>query len=56
MNLQKEYVKKLVGINSIARHKEESHIADQFLNPLIHRQIHGSEIYVPLDLKQFWSR
>lgn len=56
MNLQKEYVKKLAGIHSIARHKENRQEIEQFWNPLIHKQIHGSEVYVPLDLQRLWNR
>ncbi|KKB34165.1 hypothetical protein [Bacillus thermotolerans] len=56
MNLQKEYVKKLAGIHSVARHKETENKQDSFLRPLVHKQIHGSEVYVPLDLERLWSR
>ncbi|KKB34277.1 hypothetical protein [Bacillus thermotolerans] len=56
MNLQREYVKKLIGLNSTVRRKEEGYTIEQFSNPLIHRQIHGNEVYVPLDLQKLWGK
>lgn len=28
---------------------------ERFKNPLIHRQIHGDEIYTPLDISRLWG-
>ncbi|MFD1706704.1 hypothetical protein ACFSCZ_08035 [Siminovitchia sediminis] len=54
MSLQ--FFKDVVGKNIRAHHKEERQKTDPFLNPLIHRQIHGDEKYVSLDPKRLWGR
>jgi hypothetical protein len=40
-----------------AKRKDYSISLDQsFLNPIIHREIHGDKIYVPLDLTRIWNK
>jgi hypothetical protein len=45
------------GTKPRARRKELMDNLDQyFSNPIIHREIHGDKVYVPLDLKRIWNR
>ncbi|WP_274854648.1 hypothetical protein [Bacillus methanolicus] len=55
--MTEENIKKILGVNVRARHKKESNDLDRyFLNPIIHRQIHGDKVYVPLNLDRIWNR
>lgn len=47
----------ILGTKPRARHKELMDSLDQsFANPIIHREIHGDKVYVPLDLNRVWNR
>jgi hypothetical protein len=50
-------VESIFGVDVRIRHKEniEENLERYFLNPIMHKQIHGDEIYVPLDLDRIWS-
>ncbi|ARK29666.1 hypothetical protein [Halalkalibacter krulwichiae] len=38
------------------RHKQKEFDVEQlFNNPLIHRQIKGDKVYIPLDTKRLWG-
>jgi hypothetical protein len=51
-----EDFKHLLGINP-ARHKTERlSINPCFSHLIIHKEIHGNKIFVPLDLKSVWNR
>ncbi|CAI9396092.1 hypothetical protein KIS4809_4028 [Bacillus sp. ZZV12-4809] len=41
-----------------ARHKKEEGLSlDQcFSHPIIHREIRGDKVFVPLDLKRIWNQ
>ena len=56
--MNEDYIKTVLGTHSRARRQEwvNSRLDDYFLNPLIHREIHGDKIYVPLDLDRIWNK
>lgn len=57
MNLSGEIFGNVFGVNSRARHKKEVDCLDRsFENPIIHRQIHGDKVYVPLNLEKIWNQ
>jgi hypothetical protein len=46
----------IIGINVRARHyTKDKDLDEYFLNPIIHRQINGDKIYVPLNLEKLWN-
>ncbi|MGG1679221.1 hypothetical protein ACIFOT_26365 [Neobacillus sp. NRS-1170] len=48
----------LLGGRIPARRKRKVDIGinDSFDNPIIHRQIHGEKVYVPLNLGKLWNQ
>ena len=47
----------ILGTKIRARHKELNNFLNQsFENPIIHREIHGDRVFVPLDLNRIWNR
>jgi len=47
----------ILGVDVRLGQKAKLEDLDQyFVNPIIHRQIQGDKIYVPLDLKRAWSK
>lgn len=56
MKVSGQRVKKLLGADLKARHKKEVVDLDQYVNPLIHKQIHGDKVYVPLNLDRVWNQ
>lgn len=47
----------ILGTKSRARRKElMDSLEKSFANPIIHREIHGDKVYVPLDLNRIWNR
>lgn len=39
-----------------AREKQKNEVMDKlFERPLIHREIHGNKVFVPLDVKRLWK-
>ncbi|AXF58035.1 hypothetical protein DT065_16535 [Salicibibacter kimchii] len=47
----------ILGVDVQAKRKTVRDCLDEyFVNPLIHKQIHGNEVYVPLDLRRLWPR
>ncbi|MGE8202949.1 hypothetical protein ACQKP0_00065 [Heyndrickxia sp. NPDC080065] len=60
MNNPRNPVESILGVD--VRTKQRININSQmenldkyFLNPIIHKQIHGDEVYVPLSLSRIWS-
>ncbi|WP_040207067.1 hypothetical protein [Neobacillus jeddahensis] len=48
----------LVGGHKRARHKagrQEDSLGQYFETPIIHREIQGDRIYVPLNLQRVWN-
>jgi hypothetical protein len=57
MKVMGDSLDKILGVNPRTRYKEGVDSLDQFFTtPIIHRQIHGDEIYVPLDLNRIWNQ
>jgi hypothetical protein len=56
--MNENYIRNVLGTNSRARRQElvNNKLDHYFLNPLIHREIHGDKIYVPLDLDRIWNK
>ncbi|CAH0344136.1 hypothetical protein [Bacillus sp. CECT 9360] len=49
-------LEQILGVNIRARHKrEEEHFDRYFQNPIVHKQIKGDKIYVPIDLNRVWK-
>lgn len=56
MHFSETNFEKLSGNYSKGRKKMEFDSLDKYFeNPIIHRQIHGDKIYVPLDLMRIWD-
>jgi hypothetical protein len=51
-------IKNLLGSNYRARRQElcNNNLDQYFFNPIIHKEIHGDKIYVPLDLNKIWNK
>lgn len=57
MQLSEESLEELLGVKRRARQKNEVESLDYyFKNPIIHRQIHGDKIYVPLNIDRIWNQ
>jgi hypothetical protein len=55
MTIPKGYLEEVLGISLRARPYRETREANEpFNNPIIHKQIHGDKVYVPLN-REFWS-
>jgi hypothetical protein len=56
--MNEKYIKNVLGTNCRARRKEllNNSLDAHFLNPILHKEIHGDEIYVPLDLNRIWNK
>lgn len=56
--MYKDYTENILGTKPRARHKKiiENYLDESFTNPIIHKEIHGDKIYVPLDLNRVWNR
>lgn len=47
----------VLGTKTRAKHKESiDHLDQSFENLIIHKEIHGDKVYVPLDLNRVWDR
>ncbi|MED3561219.1 hypothetical protein [Bacillus xiapuensis] len=56
MKFSNQSLEKLRGVHKRARHKVSGkHNLDKYFeNPIIHREIQGDRIYVPLNLEKVW--
>jgi hypothetical protein len=57
MKKSNQSVEKLKGMRKRARHKNsESHsLMQYFKKPIIHKEIHGDRVYVPLRISRIWN-
>ncbi|MBI0578068.1 hypothetical protein IEC97_11925 [Neobacillus cucumis] len=57
MKFSNQSIEKLRGVHKRARHKVSGKRSlDQFFeDPIIHREIQGDRIYVPLNLNKVWN-
>ncbi len=57
MKREKDYVKSILGVDVRARSRNDVEPDfDSFSKPIIHKQINGSKVYVPLDVERLWGR
>lgn len=55
MSIPKGYLEDVLGISLRARpYRELGENHDSFRSPIIHRQIHGDKVYVPLN-RNLWN-
>jgi len=54
--MYKDYSEIILGTKLRARHKELQSLEQSFTNPIIHKEIQGDKVYVPLDLSRIWDR
>lgn len=51
------HIERVLGAEVRAKHKEYFYNLDEhFKNPIIHKEIHGDKVYVPLDLNRIWGK
>lgn len=49
-------IEHVLGTRVRAKHKESLESLNQcFANPIIHKEIHGDKVYVPLNLNRVWN-
>lgn len=53
----KDYNEMVLGQKPRARQKNFfGSLEESFKNPIIHKEIHGEKVYVPLNLSRIWNR
>lgn len=57
MKFSNQSLEKLLGNHQRARHKINNRLSMQkyFEEPIIHREIQGDKVYVPLNLARAWN-
>ena len=57
MKKSNQSMEKLKGIRKRARHKtSDSHsLMHYFKKPIVHREIHGDRVHVPLRISRIWN-
>ena len=56
MKSSSENFDKLLGTVYRARRQQDYSLLERsFQKPILHRQVHGDEVYVPLNLERIWS-
>ncbi len=57
MKVSNQSLDRLLGNRKTVRHNfsRESEIDPYFENPIIHQQIQGDKVYVPLNLTRVWN-
>jgi hypothetical protein len=57
MKRSNQSVEKLKGFRKRARHKnsESQSLMHYFRKPIIHKEIHGDRVYVPLRISRIWN-
>jgi len=57
MKVSQQNLDSLLGTRMIARHKEKGRrsLDQYFKEPIIHREIQGDRIFVPLNLEKVWN-
>lgn len=58
MKFSRQSLENLLGVKTVARHrtKTNQYREEQFKNPIIHQQIHGNKVYVPLKMDRTWNQ
>lgn len=57
MKKSNQSVERLKGMRKRARHKtsESQSLMHYFRKPIIHKEIHGDRVYVPLRISRVWN-
>lgn len=57
MKMSNQSLEKLQGIGQRARAKirKKRPLVQYFKNPIIHKQIQGERVYVPLNIQRVWN-
>jgi hypothetical protein len=57
MKKSNQSIEKLKGIRKRARHhsREGQSLMHYFKKPIIHKEIHGDRVYVPLRISRIWN-
>jgi hypothetical protein len=57
MKKSNQCVEKLKGMRKRARHKnsDSQSFMQYFKNPIVHKEIHGDRVYVPLRISRIWN-
>ena len=57
MKMSNQSIEKIRGTRKRARHKRsEGHsLIHYFRNPIVHREIHGDRVIVPLRINRIWD-
>ncbi|MCK6205654.1 hypothetical protein KZX50_09335 [Bacillus infantis] len=57
MHQSETRLEKLLGQNITARHQGKEYSLDHyFQQPIVHKQINGDKVYVPLNLERVWNQ
>jgi len=56
MKFSSQSLEKIVGVSKRARHKIRIESWEHYFeDPIIHREIQGERVYVPLNLNRLWN-
>jgi hypothetical protein len=57
MKNSNQSVEKLKGVRKRVRHKKNEcqSLMNYFKKPIIHKEIHGDRVYVPLRISRIWN-
>ncbi|MBT2657870.1 hypothetical protein J7E81_21955 [Bacillus sp. ISL-18] len=57
MKFSKQSLDTLLGVHRIVRHRgsKKRSLEDYFENPIIHKEIQGDRVFVPLSLDRVWN-
>ncbi|MCQ6282614.1 hypothetical protein [Bacillus sp. EB600] len=58
MKFSTQSLEDLLGAKTIARHRKKPnyYLEEQFENPIIHQQVYGNKVYVPLNIDRTWNQ
>ncbi|WP_227939974.1 hypothetical protein [Alkalihalobacillus deserti] len=46
---------KVITYTTARAKQEKYYVKDLFKTPIFHRQIHGDQVYIPLNKERFWG-
>jgi hypothetical protein len=57
MKFSRQSLETLLGVHRIVRHKKgkKRSLEDYFENPIIHKEIQGDRVFVPLNIDRVWN-
>ncbi|UAL53092.1 hypothetical protein [Metabacillus dongyingensis] len=57
MKTSGESLENILGVHRKARRKNQMYyLENSFKNPIVHREINGDKIYVPLNMERVWNQ